>query len=327
MKNSVKNGLAVGAAAAATGLIGHHRLTQKMMRLAMDREKPKDRSHRKISVSGSHKASSTTEAMQAAALRLENSSDSIPVETVAHDGVPLVGHWYPCEKTPERIIIAMHGWRSSWSWDFGIIADFWHENNCSVLFAEQRGQSSSGGEHMSFGLLERHDCAAWANWVADNISDELPVYLAGVSMGATTVLMASELELPENVRGIAADSGFTSPNAIWKHVSEKNLHIPYALYQADAHRLCQQRIHMRADAASTTEALTHCKVPVLFIHGTADHFVPVEMTYENYEACASKKRLLIVPSAEHCMSYLVEKENYERTVTQFWNECEHMPDG
>ena len=216
----------------------------------------------------------------------------------------------------------MHGWRSSWSHDFGLIADFWHDNNCSVLYAEQRGQNNSGGDHMSFGLLERYDCVTWANWAAEQISHQLPMYLVGVSMGATSVLMASELELPENVCGIAADSAFTSPHAIWKHVSENNLHIPYALHKASADRMCQQRINLEAGAASTTEALKRCKVPVFLVHGTDDHFVPVEMTYENYKACASEKRLLIVPGADHCMSYLTEKESYERTAKEFWHFCE-----
>lgn len=79
---------------------------------------------------------------------------------------------------------------------------------------------------------------------------------------------------------------------------------------------------MDADAASTTEALKHCQIPVLFVHGTDDHFVPVEMTYENYKACTSEKRLLIVPGADHCMSYLVGKSTYERIAKEFWEFCE-----
>jgi len=175
---------------------------------------------------------------------------------------------------------------------------------------------------MSFGLLERYDCQTWANWANKKAEQSMPIYLAGVSMGATSVLMASELELPDNVYGIAADSAFTSPHAIWKHVTENNLHLPYAMHKASADRMCEKRIQIHADAASTTEALTHCQVPVLFVHGTDDHFVPVEMTYENYKACASEKRLLIVPGADHCLSYLKEKNAYERIAKEFWEICE-----
>lgn len=322
MNRTLKKGLIIGAAGTALSFLGHHLLSKKMMKIAMDRVEPQDRNKGKERLAGSPELIKITEMVEAAALQLENSGCE-QVQISAHDGVSLVGHWYPCA-VPERIIVAMHGWRSSWLQDFGLIADFWHNNNCAVLFAEQRGQNNSGGDHMSFGLLERFDCLDWVNWVNKRMGTSLPVYLAGVSMGATSVLMASELELPDNVCGIAADSAFTSPHAIWKHVSENNLHIPYALHKGGADRMCQQRIHMEAGAASTIESLKHCKVPVFFAHGTDDHFVPVEMTYENYKACASEKRLLIVPGADHCMSYLLEKETYERTANEFWETCEQL---
>ncbi len=64
-----------------------------------------------------------------------------------------------------------------------------------------------------------------------------------------------------------------------------------------------------------------CSIPVLFIHGTDDTFVPVEMTYENYKACNAPKKLFIVPGATHAMSYLVDKNGYENTVKEFWKLC------
>ena len=66
--------------------------------------------------------------------------------------------------------------------------------------------------------------------------------------------------------------------------------------------------------------MKECKIPVLFVHGTDDKFVPVEMTYENYKACAAPKRLLIVPGAEHGMSYLINREEYQKTVLNFWRD-------
>lgn len=99
---------------------------------------------------------------------MESASESLAVqpnetvEIIAHDGEKLVGHYFPCEK-PERVIIAFHGWRSSWHRDFGMISDFWYKNNCSVLYVEQRGQNNSSGEYMGFGLTERFDCLDWLN--------------------------------------------------------------------------------------------------------------------------------------------------------------------
>ena len=236
----------------------------------------------------------------------------------SRDGTHLVGHWMPVEK-PRRIVVAMHGWRSAWDNDFGMIADFLLDNHCSVLFAEQRGQGGSGGQYMGFGLMERYDCLDWVSWVNEETGSKLPVYLCGISMGASTVLMAGGLKLPNNVRGIMADCGYTSAVDIWKHVA-KTLHVSYGICGKPAGRLARKRLRIAMDAESCPQALSRCKVPVLFVHGTDDRFVPVEMTYENYKACASPKRLFIVPGAEHGMSYLVDSKGYESAVKTFWGE-------
>lgn len=98
--------------------------------------------------------------------------------------------------------------------------------------------------------------------------------------------------------------------------------LPYSIHAAAASDLCKKRINMSSQGYSTVEAMRHCKIPVLFIHGTDDKFVPVEMTYENYKACASEKELLIVPGAGHGMSYLTDKGKYERELTIFWKKCD-----
>ena len=286
----------------------------------MDRETPPDLARDRSRFTGSGIRATALEDAAAAKAALEQQ----PLQTIqitARDGTPLAGHWFPCE-TPRRVILAMHGWRSSWSADFGIISDFWNQQNCSVLYAEQRGQGASGGDYIGFGLIERHDCLDWLNWINLQTGDSLPVYLAGVSMGASTVLMASALDLPENVCGILADCGYTSVHAIWKHVAQRTLHLFYGLHASYADRLCKKKIHTGTKDYSTTEALKLSHTPVLFVHGTEDRFVPVEMTFENYQACSAPKRLFVVPGAGHGMSYFVDRPGYEQETKQFWTDCE-----
>ncbi len=107
---------------------------------------------------------------------------------------------------------------------------------------EQRGQNNSAGDYMGFGMLERYDCLEWIKWVNEQNVEGLPIYLAGVSMGAATVLMTTDLGLPENVHGAIADCGFTSPHAIWKHVVENNLHMPYGIHEKAVNALCKKKI-------------------------------------------------------------------------------------
>ena len=312
----IGTGIAAAGVSAVTAI--SYKLTKKLLNVAMDREMPGGIYKNKEKLYGSTEIKAFLSELDSGAHKLLN-TDCERVEIASHDGLRLIGHWRACPDA-KRVIVAMHGWRSSWARDFSLISDFWFENGCSVLYAEQRGQGDSDGEYMGFGLLERYDCLDWINWAIEKTEGKLPVYLGGVSMGATTVLMAAGLDLPENVCGIVADCGFTSPHAIWKHVVENNLHMSYSGFRgAIASDLCKKKISMGAKDYSTIDAMQACSVPVLFIHGTDDRFVPVEMTYENYKSCASPKELLVVPGAEHGMSYYLGKELYEAKMTEFWN--------
>ncbi len=325
MKKSTKNALIASGIVAGTAAIGalYHVTMQKLMDLALKRDEPKNinmERGRNLLMGSSALSNVMSQIMDSAAALERCPCETITI--VAKDGVTLVGHWR-APKHPKRVIIAMHGWRSSWSQDFGMISDFWYDNDCAVLYAEQRGQGESGGEYMGFGLLERYDCCDWASYINERIGGTLPIYPVGISMGATTVLMATGLPLPDTVRGVIADCGFTSPSAIWRHVVEKNLHLPYALYGAAASELCKRKIQFKSDEHTCMDALRENTVPVLFIHGTDDKFVPIEMTYENYKACSAEKRLFVVPGADHGLSYLTDPKEYESAVKAFWNDLEN----
>ena len=320
MKKSSKNiligsGIAAGAVSAAAAI--SHGVTKKMASIAIDRPVPKVSEKAAERVTGTGADSDFSKIRRDAANQLAAREHEI-VEITAKDGVHLVGHWF-CRDAAKRTIVAMHGWRSSWVDDFGIISDFWLRSGCNVLFAEQRGQNNSGGDYIGFGLLERYDCADWTFWVQEQCS--LPIYLCGISMGAATVLMASALPLAENVRGIMADCGFTSPHAIWEHVAKDSLRLHYNGWRrktVDA--ICNQNLNGESAYFSCEDALRVCTLPVLFVHGSDDQFVPVEMTYQNYKACSSEKRLLIVTGAGHRQSYIIEPEKYEAETQKFWSD-------
>ena len=308
----------MGAAAAVTavGAAVSRALSDAFVSEALDRQEPPAIARRRAPGAYS-KTEQYKNARSAAEALAEKATER--VELTADDGTLLVGHWYPAED-PKRAILAFHGWRSRWSRDFGASSDFWHDSGCSVLYVEQRAHGESGGDTIGFGMIERYDCAKWAWWLIEKVGAELPIYLGGVSMGATTVMLAADLPLPPGVHGIIADCGYTSPEAIWKYVMESNYHLPYALHKKRVDALCREKLACGADSCSTTESLANTNIPVLFIHGKADSFVPVEMSYANYKSCASPKRILIVNGAEHGLSYLCDRESYEAAVLDFWRE-------
>ena len=319
MKKSSKmmiTGIAAGAAALGAA---SYMATKLLVQVALDREQPKIRNMERArnQIRGYSGCNDFFDYMSDCGKKLKALPHKV-VTIKSYDGQKLVGHWFRQENA-KRVIVAMHGWRSSWWSDFGMISGFWHKEKCSVLYAEQRGQGSSGGDYMGFGLMERYDALEWVKWVNQQYPEDIPVYLAGVSMGGATVLMTADLKLPGNVRGIMADCAFTSPHDIWKHVARKNLHLPYSIHSGVADKLCRGKIHMGPKDCSTLKTLKNSKVPVWFAHGSDDHFVPVDMTYQNYRACATPKQLLIVPGADHGMSYYLEKNRYEQEMLKFWN--------
>ena len=315
MKKATKAAIFVTAAAALYGAAAYG-VTRTLMDVAMKREAPKALKNKgSAQLTGEKRDEPYREAQRAAAKKLASSE----METVLlenREGLTLVGHLRECEKA-KRLVIAFHGWRSAWYRDFGLLADFLSREQCSVLYVEQRAQNESEGDYIGFGLTERYDCVDWANWAAERFPG-LPVYLMGVSLGGATVLMAAGDILPAVVHGVIADSAYTSPHAIWQHVARKNLHIPFLLGGWIADRVCRRRLSVGSDECSTLDSLAAAKIPMLLIHGEDDHFVPLKMAFENRDACAAPCKLLIVPGADHAMSYYMGRGAYEAAMRAFW---------
>ncbi len=317
MKKGTKVAVAAVTAAAAAATVTAAVTSIKLLTdIAINKTLPKNVDKMHTRLTGTYNGEEITTLISKNGQLLKD-KDTERVTIKSRDGLTLVGHWYPAQNA-KRIIIGMHGWRSSWYADFGTCSEFLHDQGCSMLFPDQRSQGESEGDHIGFGVLERNDCYDWVNYVIDRFGQDLPIYLCGISMGATTVLMASEFEYPSCVKGIISDCGFTSPRAIWSYVMKHNLHISDKIGYPIANFFVNKKASYDGDDMSTVDALRKTKLPVLFIHGDNDKFVPVQMTYENYAACASEKEIFIVHGAGHGISYFVDTEGYQFAVKQFF---------
>ena len=321
MKKTVKYALIGTAAAgctAAAAVVGFKLALRGILREALDRrELPIVQKTRERMLNNALPEETRAEAETLTDALIAGADEAAEIDSF--DGTHLVAHIHRAAH-PKRIIVAMHGWRSSWTHDFSVISPFFWDNDSTVLYAEQRGQGMSEGAFMGFGMIERHDCVAWTNYAREHLGADLPIYLVGISMGASTVLMASgDEKLPPNVRGIIADCGFTSAKEIWRHVSTDSLHLAFdGPIEKEATALCKKWLSMEPDAYSTLDAMAVCKTPILFIHGKNDGFVPCFMSEENYAACQAPKRILLVDGADHGLSYIVDRAAYEAAVLDFW---------
>ena len=169
---------------------------------------------------------------------------------------------------------------------------------------------------MTFGIRERYDVLSWINYVNKRYGESTAVYIEGVSMGAATVLMASDLDLPGNVRGIVADCPYSSPFAIIAEVARKVLHIRYLTYPF----IFLSALlfgHFNIFASSPEKAVKKAKVPVLLIHGTGDHFVPYEMSVKIHAANPAAVTFVSVEGAPHGLSCICDFEKYKTAFFDF----------
>ena len=232
------------------------------------------------------------------------------------DDLTLCGRFY--EYAPGAPIELMfHGYRGTAERDLSGGMQRCFRLGRSAFIVDQRCSGSSQGHVITFGVNEHKDCLAWLDFITGHFGPEVKIILTGLSMGASTVLMAGGKELPENVIGILADCGYNSQkDIICKTIREMGL--PPKLFYPFAK--LGARIFGGFDLEEITpeEAVKHCKVPVLFFHGDADDYVPCEMSRLNYEACASRKQLVIIPGAGHGLSYPVGKETYWKAALEFF---------
>lgn len=245
-----------------------------------------------------------------------NSLSYIRVNTVSYDGYKLSARFFE-NKDSEKAIILFHGYRSSAMRDYACAISMYLEEGFNVLLVDQRSHGESEGRIITFGIKERHDVLTWVDFIVDRLGRQVKILLGGVSMGAATVMMASEMNLPGNVKGIIADCGFTSPAEIIKIVSERDFNIKGWLMIGLVEPICRLVGKFSLSDSSAKRALANSDIPVLFIHGEGDRYVPCSMSIENYNAASGEKFLCTVENAGHGLSYITDKQKVTEAVKSF----------
>ena len=234
--------------------------------------------------------------------------DREDVSITSFDGLTLRGYFY--EYAPGAPIeLMMHGYRGDAERDLcgGVQRCF--EMKRSVLLVDQRGCGRSDGHVISFGINEHRDCLDWARYLNKRFGKDVPIILTGISMGAATVMIAAGQDVPENVVGVIADCGYTSAKEIIQKVIQ-DLHLPPKLSYPFVKLGARLFGHFDLESYSPIDAMKSCKVPVFFVHGESDDFVPCDMSRACSKACAKENILLTVPGAGHGLAYLIGKQAY-----------------
>ena len=233
----------------------------------------------------------------------------------SHDGLTLKGRYYHyADGAPLEIMC--HGYKGNAIRDFCGNWRVAKEDGRNVLLIHQRCHGQSEGHTITFGILERKDVLGWIRWAEERFG-KVPVMLSGVSMGAATVLMASAMDLPEQVKGVVADCPFDAPSNIIKKVLGQDMGMPvpvvYPLIRFGG--MVYGRFNL--NAFSPVEAVKKTNLPILLIHGDDDRFVPYDMSRSIHAAAPEKITFHTVPGAGHALNYVADPETYIRVLREF----------
>ena len=232
----------------------------------------------------------------------------------SRDGLKLIGHFLP--NNSNKLAIIVHGYGADYK-EMQQYAKYFVEKNYNILAVENRAHGQSEGKMIGMGWLDRLDVVDWINFMIEK-NPNYQVALFGLSMGASTVCMTSGEALPSNVKAIISDCAFDNVFDAFKYVLKKRAHLPswplmnvFNLYMKNAYNYDMKE-------ADAKKMLKKCKVPILFIHGDADDFVPTYMVHKLYESTDERLReLFIVEGAGHALSYPIAGIKYEKKLNDF----------
>ena len=249
--------------------------------------------------------------------------ETLPHEDIyinSEDGLKLHGTLFPAPEGSDRYVIGVHGFQShAWN-EFAPHIQYYRSIGFGMLLVDDRAHGLSEGAYATMGIKDRRDVVCWARYLVTRYGEKSRILLHGVSMGAATVLNASgESDLPQQVIGVISDCGFTSAAESFECQIESLYHIPGKFPV----RVCQWFALHRAgfdfNEAKPVEQVKKATVPILFVQGAKDIMVPEFMAHRLYEACNSRKKLLIVDKANHGESIAYDPEGYHQSIQELFD--------
>lgn len=236
-------------------------------------------------------------------------------QQISTDGLKLSAIYLPATDSHKTAIVA-HGYMGN-AETMANYAKMFHDLGYNVLVPDARGHGKSEGDYIGFGWHERKDYVKWIDQVLETNGQSEEIVLYGISMGAATVMMTSGESLPTNVKAIIEDCGYSSVNEELAYQLNELFSLPpFPLIQVTS-LMTKIRAGYFFGEADAIKQLEKNQLPMLFIHGDADTFVPYEMFDKVYQATNGPKEKYIVPGAEHAKAYSIDPENYQKTVSSF----------
>lgn len=235
----------------------------------------------------------------------------------AFDGITLQGYYLEAEEETNRTVVFAHGYLGR-AQDMALFGQHYYDDlGYNMFTADSRGHGLSEGDYIGFGWHDRLDYVVWIHRIIEELGDDVEIVLHGVSMGAATVLMTAGEELPDNVKLVVADSPYTSVHDLFDYQLKRMFSLPSFPILPTTGIVTDISAGYNLKEASVVEQVKKADIPILYIHGGNDSFVPTAMTEELYENTESDKAIHIVPEASHGESIVLDREGYLEVMHNF----------
>ena len=214
----------------------------------------------------------------------------------------------------DKYIIMVHG---IWSSKAFLYERAFHYDSLgyNLLMIDQRSAGDSEGENYTYGQKEALDLTVWINYLVEKKND-VKICLYGHSMGAATVMIATAYDLPDNVKCIVEESGFSSMKEEMDHILRKNYKISYTGISLMMIELrMKKEFGVSFDDIAPKTCLENNEIPILFVHGEKDDFVPFEMSKILYNHNKGIRKIYPVPDAGHVDSD--QNPDYYKNINSF----------
>lgn len=230
------------------------------------------------------------------------------VHTQSADGLRLHGYFIRGTPGETRTMVLLHGYAGI-AQQMNVWASYFRQQyGLNILMPNARAHGKSEGKYIGMGWPERHDCLLWLALLKDKLSPHAKAGVYGVSMGGATATMLSGEALPNTVAFIAEDCGYTSVWDEFAHQLSTYYGLPAFPLLHLSSLFCRLRLGYGYRTASALRQVQKAKVPMLFIHGEKDRYVPYRMALPLYKACASTDKTYIsVPGAHHGDAWQTDK--------------------
>ncbi|GIP23652.1 alpha/beta hydrolase [Paenibacillus sp. J22TS3] len=236
----------------------------------------------------------------------------------SRDGLLL--HGYVLEPHPDskRWMIIVHGYTASLEVAAQFIGMF-EDKGFNILLIDQRRHGRSEGSYTTYGYQEKYDIETWVKWVTDHYGEDITIGLHGQSLGGGTVLEYLSIAHP-NVKFVIADCPYSDLTELIRHQMTVLNKVPAFPFMPLIDQQLERKAGFRLAQVSPIKAVRSSSLPVLFIHGSEDTYVPTHMSEDMYAVKPGPKDLLIVRGAVHANAYGVDPKGYTEKVQHFIDE-------